>query len=87
MEGRFRTFVRSFETGNFRSSEQAADLSPVCEVVEAKHVAVTALRLCIPVLNETAIVMKHPPTMLILPQRGMTAAKRCSKVIIHVITT
>ena len=41
-------------------------LSPVSKVVEAKHVAVTVGCLCIPVLNEAAVVMKDSSAVLIL---------------------
>ncbi len=41
-------------------------LSPVSKVVEAKHVAVTAVCLCIPVINEAAVVMKDSSAVLVL---------------------
>ncbi len=41
-------------------------LSPVSKVVEAKHVAVTAVCLSVPILNEPAIVVKDSSAVLIL---------------------
>ena len=67
--------------------KMTADLCPISKVVEPQEVAVCAVRLCVPVLNELFVVVEHTSAVLILFHRSVTPAKGCSKVIIHLVTT